>query len=86
MNARTTGLAALFSLTLAATIASVSLQAAPRGSVIGTGANSQSTELAAYAQRDSQVPAIIQPAVGDNALAIAKSEDRPGLYRRTDTL
>jgi hypothetical protein len=71
MNARTTGFAALLSLTIAATTASISLQAAPGSLDISTDAFSNSTELTA--ERGSE----------NDALAIAKSEDRPGLYRGT---
>lgn len=69
MNARTTSFAALLSLTIAATTASISLQAAPGKLVIDT-------DMAA------PVSALSAPATSaGDLLAMAKSEDRPGLYR-----
>ena len=86
MNARANRFSALFSLILVAAVtAPVLLEAAPRGRDVDVDSNSRFRELTTRAQREGQVPVIIQLAVEDDAIAAAaKSDDRPGLNRRAD--
>ena len=71
MNARTNTSAALFSLMLAASTASISLQAAPGRLNIDSFRNVGGSEFSVQSQSAS----------ADNRLAMMKSEDRPGLNR-----